>query len=190
MQRFQTFALILVGSLLAGNSFAQTIDCDKGSNVNSINQKVREKTYQYIRLANDKSRKVNADSLLDLAKDYIDLQTSFNAVFTSMKESKGIFTSKKTICNRYSDTLTVLMNRANAYDDRILKLLKFSKPANFGVSDVLDIIDWVFKKYKEGKDNFYTKLAWADYDDVVKKTTGAKTVETDKGKKDAKDSQN
>src|SRR5438045_3178633 len=109
---FRLSALTFISSLSMLLSYSQKVDCSKPNNVVATNQKIREKTYQYVKLATDKNRKVNEDSLLALTRDYIEIQTSFNAVFTSMKEDKANFASKKLICNRYSDTLAALIQQA------------------------------------------------------------------------------
>jgi len=58
--------------------------------------------------------------------------------------------------------------QANAYDDRIYKLLQIKTAVpSFGADEILSIIDWLFKKFKEGQDSFYKKVEWASWKTVV-----------------------
>ncbi|MCA6069388.1 hypothetical protein JI747_019650 [Chryseobacterium sp. RG1] len=147
--------------------YAQSIDCSRNNTIQANNQKIREVTYQYIRLA--ASQNTNKEIMNSLALDYIEIQTSFNALFTSMKEDKANFASKKKICTRYSKELLDLTKKANDYDKRIFEIISpNTKSTSFGVSDVLSIIDWLFKKHNEGTETFYNKLKWDDWEDVIK----------------------
>jgi hypothetical protein len=180
-----TFTLLITYAM----SYSQKVDCNKPNNVIATNQKIREKTYQYVQLVTDKNRKVNQDTLTALAVDYIDIQTSFNEIFTSMKEDRGNFASKQLICNRYSERLTVLIAQATNYDNRILHIISpKTKVNNFGPSDVMDIIDWLFKKFSEGNTKFYDKVKWRDWKEIADGTVKpdeTKPKEETKPKKDS-----
>lgn len=177
MKRYQClFILVPLLTISSFISYSQKVDCSKPNNLIATNQKIREKTYQYVKLVTDKNRKVNEDSIFILTRDYIEIQTSFNALYTEMKEDRANFASKRLICNRYSDTLSKLIQQATDYDNRILKIISpNSKVNSFGVSDVLEIVDWLFKKFKEGNTTFYDKVKWNDWDEIVK-SSGPKEV--------------
>ena len=110
MKKIKTLCIVAI--LFANYSSAQKLNCDKPNKVQSINQKVREKTYQYIKLVNKKEYNVSKDSILALAKTYIDLQTSFNALFKQMQIDKSNFATKNLICKRYSQELNDLIDNS------------------------------------------------------------------------------
>ncbi|MCR8562009.1 hypothetical protein KXD93_30420 [Mucilaginibacter sp. BJC16-A38] len=167
------YLLLLLLPLFIYQAKAQIakIDCDKSKDISAFNQKVREKTYEYIEMAKDPKYKLSADTLLELSKTYIDLQTDFNSTFKEIRDSKTIFTTKKKICNNYSEALNTLIDRADVFNKRIFADLKVKAQAapSFGVSDVLSIIDWIFKKYKDGKDSFYASLEWKKWSEIPEK---------------------
>jgi len=176
MKKIKTLCIIAI--LFANYSSAQKLNCDKPNKVQSVNQKVREKTYQYIKLVNKKEYNVNKDSILALAKTYIDLQTSFNALFKQMQIDKLNLASKGLICKRYSQELNDLIDNANLFNDRIFKLVSpNTKVSNFGTKEVLDIIDWLWKKFKEGPDKFLKEVAWNDWDTLTSGTEKKETKE-------------
>jgi len=159
------FTCLVLLTFLVSTSFSQTNLCDRGT-PNATSQRIREKIYQNIKAI--KAKKLPDTSVL--RAEYMNLQVEFNLLFGQMKDDLRLLTRKRRVCERYSDKLKPLIDTAVAFNDKLLTVLNRGGVASVGITDLLSIFDWIWKKAAEyterRKNEFYSALQWEDWDKV------------------------